>query len=95
MRSHPDVSLLWDDRTGNLGDHADGILVTAEGKATLLEPCDTAAIKAHAAMLADNPNMKEFLAADTTVLFAVDVSEWGVVEGYGATRTWNPNENNV
>jgi len=89
MRSRPDVSLLWDDRTGNLGDHADGTLATATGKATaLVESCDV--IEAHAAMLADNPNMTKFLAAESTVLFAVNVSEWGVVEGYGPMRLWDP-----
>jgi len=88
MRAQPNVSLLWDDRTGNLADHADGTLATAAGTAASLRSCD--ATEARAAMLADNPNMAGFLAAESTVLFAVKVREWGVVEGYGSMRLWDP-----
>ena len=31
MLRSPAVSILWDDRTGNLSDHGDGCLVTASG----------------------------------------------------------------
>jgi len=34
--------------------------------------------------------MAGFLAAESTVLFSVKVSEWGVVEGYGSMRLWDP-----
>ena len=43
MVDNPSVSMLWDNRTGNLADHADGLLITASGNATLLkQPAESA-----------------------------------------------------
>jgi hypothetical protein len=90
MRACPAVSMLWDDRTGNLADHAEGTLAAAAGTATALEATAPDAAEALAAMRLKNPNMEGFLSAESTVLFSVAVREWSVVEGYGATRVWDP-----
>ena len=89
MRVCPAVSVLWDDRTDNLADHSEGTLATAAGSAKALAPGEQAD-EAMAALLSDNPNMNSFLSAESTVLFCVEVAEWGLVEGYSSTRVWQP-----
>jgi len=90
MIRSPLVSLLWDDRTGKLEDHADGMLVTASGVARLTS--GMGAEEARAAILSANPNFHSFIDTPTIALFAVEVSSYDVVVGYGSAVTWNPSE---
>ena len=80
------VSLLFDNRTGNLKDHGDGLLVTARGR--VVPPSNRTTNDSHEAaplFLAKNPNMSEFLAADGVGIFDFQVSEYEVVRvGGGA-----------
>lgn len=92
MRAHPAVSILWDDRTGNLGDHHSGTLATANGAAQALADGSLGAEVARDLILASNPNMTSFVTDESTSMFVVTVQEWGVVEGYGSMRLWNPQE---
>ena len=74
------VSLLFDNRTGNLKDHGDGLLVTARGR--VVPPSNRTTNDSHEAaplFLAKNPNMSEFLAADGVGIFDFQVSEYEVV----------------
>lgn len=90
MVRSPWVSLLWDNRTGKLEDHSDGMLVTASGVARLTSGAD--AEEARAAVLTGNPNFKSFIDQPTIALFAVDVSSYDVVVGYGAPVRWSPSD---
>lgn len=95
MLARPAVSLLFDDRTGKLADHADGILVTAAGHARQLTDeqrrDDGLRIgEAREIFLAKNPNMYQFLGEEGIGLFEVDVHEYEVVKGYGRPELWVP-----
>ena len=84
----PNVSLLWDTRTGQLRDHGESILVTASGEATLSS--GAAAEVAKAAFLESNPNMHDFVADPSIVMFTISVAEFGITQGYGRTSLWSP-----
>ena len=88
MLENPAVSLLWDNRTGNLADHADGILVTARGRATELTGGDAA--RARAALLHRNPNMSGFLGGESVAMVDVEVETMAVVVGYGSPELFTP-----
>ena len=88
MRERPAVSLLWDNRTGNLRDHADGLLVTAVGQAAEAEV--DALPWASARFLERNPNMANFLATEGVGLFQIRVDSYEIVEGYGRPERWAP-----
>ena len=88
MLQRPAVSLLWDNRTGNLSDHGDGLLVTADGTSALVPDRDAAA----ALFLQRNPNMEHFLASEGVGLFAVSVREYEIVEGYDRPQRWSPDD---
>jgi hypothetical protein len=93
MLARPDVSLLWDNRTGNLADHGDGLLVTASGKAALANKEEVDAAKK--LFVGRNPNMAGFLAIDGVSMFAVKVSVVEVVEGYSRPTEWRPGIGNL
>jgi hypothetical protein len=88
MIQRPDVSLLWDNRTGNLSDHGDGLLVTADGTSALAPDRDAAA----AFFLQRNHNMATFLATEGVGLFAVSVREYEIVQGYERPQRWEPSD---
>ena len=88
MLQRPAVSLLWDNRTGNLSDHSDGVLVTADGTSALAPDRDAAA----ELFLHRNPNMERFLASDGVGLFAVSVREYEIVQGYDRPQRWDPTD---
>ena len=88
MLERPGVSILWDNRTGNLADHGDGLLVTASGHAAVAPRSEHES--ASARFLARNPNMAGFLASDGVAIFEIRVGRYEVVEGYGRPRQWQP-----
>eukprot|EP01052_Picozoa_sp_SAG31_P042222 SAG31_NODE_6638_length_1943_cov_1.436009_2_plen_166_part_00 len=88
MTASSAVSVLWDNRTGNVADHLEGCLVTASGTAAHAST-PAAASKA---ILTRNPNLRAFLAEDSTAFFAVKVEEYSVVVGNAAPARWDPRE---
>ena len=87
------VSLLFDNRTGNLEDHGDGLLVTARGTAVLCDGGDISTAKGtavKASFLEKNPNMTGFLASPGVGLFRLDIAMYEVVHGYNKPLSWNP-----
>jgi len=84
----PAVSMLWDDRTGKLSDHGDGMLVTMSGTATILPAAG--AVEARSRFLEANPNMEAFLQDANTAMVGVRVEEYAVVVGYGQAEQWSP-----
>ena len=87
MIERPQVSLLWDNRTGNTTDHGGGLLVTASGVAKLVES-DEASIRE--CFLTKNPSMTTFLEGKDVGLFAVRVMNYEVVLGYDRPIHWDP-----
>ena len=90
MLERPAVSLLWDNRTGNLADHGEGCLVTAGGAAALVDDGNDDYLTARALFGAKNPNMSGFLAQDGVGIFAVTVNEYELVQGYERPQLWAP-----
>ena len=88
MLERPGVSILWDNRTGNLSDHGDGLLATATGRAAVARSDELSS--ASAGFLARNPNMESFLASDEVAVFKISVETYEIVEGYGRPRRWDP-----
>ena len=88
MLQRPGVSLLWDNRSGSLSDHRDGLLVTADGTAALAHDRDAAATL----LLHRNPNMEPFLASSGIGLFAVTVREYEIKHGHDRPQRWDPTD---
>ena len=88
MLSNPSVSLLFDNRTGNLMDHGEGMLVTASGQASQLSA--DAAADATAQLLERNPNLASFVARGDVAVLGVAVETYAVVVGYGAPELVDP-----
>jgi hypothetical protein len=89
MIARPTVSLLFDNRTGNLEDHGDGLLVTARGTAGQVS-CEEDSAIVNAAFLAKNPNMEKFLESPGVGLFRLDVAMYEAVHGYDKPISWDP-----
>ena len=88
MLQRPRVSLLWDDRTGNLADHGNGSLVVATGHAGVAPR--EGLVSASACFLARNPNMAQFVASDGVGIFEIQIDSFEVVEGHGKPEHWDP-----
>lgn len=92
----PAVSLLWDNRTGNLADHGEGMLVTASGRAAVLEmdgPSSSDA-EGEALLLDRNPNQAAFMARDDVAVMRVSVDAYAVVVGYSRPKLVRMSEAN-
>ena len=88
VRANPSVSLLFDNRTGNISDHGDGMLVTASGRAALCEKSQHELDRLH--LLQRNPNMDSFLTREDVTVFSVAVDTYAVVVGYGQPELVKP-----
>ena len=88
MMERPRVSVLWDNRTGNLTDHSAGSLVVATGDASTVPRVELASASKH--FLARNPNMASFLSSEAVALFQISVDSFEITEGYGRPERWDP-----
>lgn len=88
MIERPHVSMLWDNRTGNVSDHSGGLLVTARGMSILLE--GERADEGRDLFREKNPNMSQFLDSESVGIFGVSVEAYEVVLGYERPETWVP-----
>jgi hypothetical protein len=91
MSERPSVNVLWDNRTGNVSDHGDGLLVTAAGQATSMV-LEGDIEEAKVSLLAKNPNLSTFLAGEGVGYFVVTVENYEVVVGYGQPNKWSPDD---
>ena len=88
MMANPQVSLLWDNRTGNNSDHADGFALSAQGNARLLDSAAQASAKAQ--LLKRNDSLQAMLENDDAVLVAIDVTHYHLALGYSETFFYEP-----
>ena len=93
MINNKNVSVLWDNRTGNVNDHKNGLLVTCEGEAYAISNKETRVI-ARDSILEKNPNMSKFLEGGNLGFFEVKVDEYVCVVGYDAPKSWSPSDLN-
>jgi general stress protein 26 len=88
MMANPRVSLLWDNRTGNNRDHADGFALSAQGTARIVDTAAQAHAKAQ--LLKRNDSLQAMLDNDNAVLVAIDVAHYHLALGYSETFFYEP-----
>jgi nitroimidazol reductase NimA-like FMN-containing flavoprotein (pyridoxamine 5'-phosphate oxidase superfamily) len=89
MRNCPDVTCLWDNRTGNFSDHIGGFAMSGFGKAVELTG-EIAASKRNL-LLERNATLSGLLAESSVVVFAVHIDRYQWVEGYTKSMIFEPN----
>jgi nitroimidazol reductase NimA-like FMN-containing flavoprotein (pyridoxamine 5'-phosphate oxidase superfamily) len=88
MRANPDVTCLWDNRTGNNADHIAGLAMSGFGKANELsgEP----ARSAQRLLLQRNATLEPLLSEPSVVIFALQIDRYQWVEGYTRVIIYKP-----
>ena len=88
MLRAPAVSLFWDNRTGSIQDHKEGLALTATGLAELLD-CEERSTAFHA-LLARNSTLANLLNNMGVAIFAVRVSRYSLALGYTSKQEYVP-----
>lgn len=88
MLDNPDISLLWDNRTGNTADHTAGTAAMAAGRAVPTQGWVRA--RATFMLLARNPQLRHLLADANVEVFCVKVATYKLVEGYDTVTEFVP-----
>ena len=93
MRANPNVTCLWDNRTGNNTDHTAGLAMSGFGQARELtgEP----ALSAQRLLLQRNTTLKPLLLEPTLVLFALHIDRYQWVEGYTRVVIYKPEKSTL
>jgi nitroimidazol reductase NimA-like FMN-containing flavoprotein (pyridoxamine 5'-phosphate oxidase superfamily) len=88
MRANPNVTCLWDNRTGNNADHIAGLAMSGFGKANELsgEP----ARLAQRSLLQRNATLEPLLSEPSVVIFALQIDRYQWVEGYTRVIIYKP-----
>ncbi len=88
MLAHPAVALLWDNRTRQIEDHIQGVALSASGQARRLLGAESAA--AASTLLQRNPTLAALLDNPDVAIFAIVISQYRWVQGYGAVEQYAP-----
>ena len=88
MLCTPAVSLFWDNRTGNIQDHKEGLALTATGLAELLDSQERST--AFHALLTRNQTLANLLNSSGVAIFAVRVSRYSLALGYTSKQEYVP-----
>ncbi|MFQ3325342.1 MAG: putative pyridoxamine 5'-phosphate oxidase family protein [Pseudomonadales bacterium] len=93
MRANPNVTCLWDNRTGSNTDHTRGLAMSGFGQAGELtgEP----ALAAQQLLLQRNATLKALLSEPTLVLFAIHIGRYQWVEGYTRVLIYEPEKSTL
>ena len=88
MRVNPNVTCLWDNRTGKNDDHTDGLAMSGFGKVKELtgEPAKSA----QRLLLSRNATLEKLLAVPNMVIFALQIDRYQWVEGYTRVIIYKP-----
>jgi hypothetical protein len=92
MRHFPDVTCLWDNRTGNLSDHIGGFAMSGFGKA--IELNGETAVSKRSLLLERNPTLSGLMAEPSVVIFALHMNRYQWVEGYTKSMSFKPEYGN-
>jgi|TARA_B110000908_G_C10034644_1_gene349009 nitroimidazol reductase NimA-like FMN-containing flavoprotein (pyridoxamine 5'-phosphate oxidase superfamily) len=93
MRTNPNVTCLWDNRTGHSDDHTAGLAMSGFGQAHELtgEP----ALTAQRLLLQRNTTLKPLLLEPALVLFALHIDRYQWVEGYTRVVIYKPEKSTL
>jgi nitroimidazol reductase NimA-like FMN-containing flavoprotein (pyridoxamine 5'-phosphate oxidase superfamily) len=92
MRANPNVTCLWDNRTGNNSDHIAGLAMSGFGQAHELtgEPAQSA----QRLLLQRNASLQPLLSNPSVVIFALHIDRYQWVEGYTRVVVYKPDSVN-
>ncbi len=88
MRANPDVTVLWDNRTGKNADHIEGLAMSGFGQARELAG-EAQQLAAHL-LLKRNRTLKPLLLEPSVVIVAIQISRYQWVEGYTRSLIYEP-----
>jgi nitroimidazol reductase NimA-like FMN-containing flavoprotein (pyridoxamine 5'-phosphate oxidase superfamily) len=88
MRANPNVTCLWDNRTGKNDDHIAGLAMSGFGKAHELTA--ESARSAQRLLLQRNATLKQLLSEPSIVIFALQIDRYQWVEGYTRVIIYKP-----
>lgn len=88
MRDSPNVTCLWDNRTGNNSDHTEGFAMSGFGKARELTG-DTARSVA-SVLLQRNATLMPLIADPGAIIIAIRIHRYQWVEGYIRAMSYQP-----
>jgi hypothetical protein len=88
MRHCPNITCLWDNRTGNHTDHTGGFAMSGFGKA--IELTGEAAVSKRGLLLDRNATLSGLLSEPSVVVFALHIDRYQWVEGYTKAMSFEP-----
>ena len=94
IRVDPQISLLWDNRTGNNKDHVSGFALTAMGYAQTLDNDQLCSHGPHPAkrLRQRNASLSGLLDQDDAVILAVSIQRYHLVKGYTESYEYIPTD---
>ena len=88
MRDSPNVTCLWDNRTGKDADHIEGLAMSGFGQAR--ELTGQTQRSALGLLLKRNATLKPLLLDPDVVIFAINIGRYQWVEGYKHSMVYEP-----
>lgn len=88
MRARPNVTCLWDNRTGKNADHVEGTAMSGFGQARELTREQGRSVSR--LLLDRNATLKPLLADATVVIFALHIDRYQWVQGYTRAMRFVP-----
>jgi nitroimidazol reductase NimA-like FMN-containing flavoprotein (pyridoxamine 5'-phosphate oxidase superfamily) len=88
MRNNPNVTCLWDNRTGNNDDHTAGLAMSGFGETRELS--GESALAAQRLLLQRNATLEKLLSNPSVVIFALHIDRYQWVEGYTRVLIYKP-----
>ena len=88
MRTNPNVTCLWDNRTGNNDDHTAGLAMSGFGE--IRELLGEPALEAQRLLLQRNATLEKLLSNPSVVIFALHIDRYQWVEGYTRVLIYEP-----
>jgi general stress protein 26 len=88
MQRNPNVSLLWDNRTGNNTDHTDGFALAAQGCAKIMNTSAQGQVRQQ--VLSRNDSLAGLLNQENAVLISIDIQSYHLAIGYSKSLFFRP-----
>ena len=88
IRANPNVTCLWDNRTGNNDDHTAGLAMSGFGNAR--ELTGKPYLAAQRLLLDRNATLGQLLSQPSVVIFALNINRYQWVEGYTRVIIYEP-----
>jgi nitroimidazol reductase NimA-like FMN-containing flavoprotein (pyridoxamine 5'-phosphate oxidase superfamily) len=88
MRDRPNVTCLWDNRTGNNSDHTAGFAMSGFGKARELTGNTARAVASM--LLQRNATLMPLIADPDALIIAIRIDRYQWVEGYTRAMSYQP-----